>query len=93
MPELRPLTGRDPGSHQVSGASRRPTREFLTHTSNLLKFLVPHYVTEGKSYLTIGIGCTGGRHRSVAIAEALKKSLSGLEGVRVRVRHRDIANE
>jgi UPF0042 nucleotide-binding protein len=60
---------------------------------NLLKFLVPQYVHEGKSYLTIGIGCTGGRHRSVAIAEALKKGLSGLQGVRIRVKHRDIANE
>ena len=66
---------------------------FLTHTLNLLKFLVPQYVTEGKTYLTIGIGCTGGRHRSVAIAEALKKGLTGLNGVRIRVRHRDIANE
>ena len=69
------------------------THEFLDHTLNLLKFLVPQYVHEGKAYLTIGIGCTGGRHRSVAIAEALKKGLSGIPGVRVRVKHRDIANE
>jgi UPF0042 nucleotide-binding protein len=53
--------------------------------------LIPQYVAEGKTYLTIGIGCTGGRHRSVAIAEALKKGLAGLSGVQVRVRHRDIA--
>jgi UPF0042 nucleotide-binding protein len=92
VPDLRPLTGRD--SEVVNYMDKSPAkREFLTHTSNLLKFLVPQYVTEGKAYLTIGIGCTGGRHRSVAIAEALRKSLSGLEGVRVRVRHRDIANE
>ena len=44
-----------------------------------------------KSYLTIGIGCTGGRHRSVTIAEAIKRGLAGLKGVQTRVRHRDIA--
>jgi UPF0042 nucleotide-binding protein len=92
VPELRPRTGRDP--EVVKYIDRTKTnREFLEHTLNLLKFLVPHYVHEGKSYLTIGIGCTGGRHRSVAIAEALKKGLSGLKGVRTRVRHRDIGNE
>ena len=57
------------------------THEFLVHTLNLLKFLIPQYVHEGKTYLTIGIGCTGGRHRSVAISEALKKGLSGIPGV------------
>ena len=92
VPELRPHTGRDP--RVVEFLDRAPaTHEFLDHTLNLLKFLVPQYVTEGKSYLTVGIGCTGGRHRSVAIAEALKKGLSGIPGVRVRVKHRDIANE
>ena len=60
---------------------------------NLLTFLIPQYVTEGKLYLTIGIRCTGGRHRSVAIAEALKKGLSGLTGVRLRVAHRDISHD
>jgi len=92
VPVLRPHTGRDADVVKFinkSGASQ----EFLTHTLNLLKFLIPQYVHEGKTYLTIGIGCTGGRHRSVAIAEALKKGLSGLPGVRVRVRHRDIAHE
>ena len=92
MPKLRPHTGRDPQVVKYLDKSKT-THEFLTHTLNLLKFLVPQYVAEGKSYLTIGIGCTGGRHRSVAIAEALKKGLSGLKDVRVRVKHRDIANE
>lgn len=92
VPELRPHTGRD--SKVVKFLARaKATHEFLDHTLNLLKFLVPQYVHEGKSYLTVGIGCTGGRHRSVAIAEALKKGLSGIPGVRVRVKHRDIANE
>jgi RNase adapter protein RapZ len=92
VPELRPHTGRD--SEVVEFLERAPaTHEFLDRTLNLLKFLVPQYVTEGKSYLTVGIGCTGGRHRSVTIAEAMKKGLSGIPGVRVRVKHRDIANE
>jgi len=92
VPELRPHTGRDPDVVKYINKSRA-THEFLTHTLNLLKFLVPQYVHEGKTYLTIGIGCTGGRHRSVAITEALKRGLSGIQGVRVRVRHRDIAHE
>ena len=92
VPELRPHTGRDPEVLEYLDRSSA-TREFLKHTLNLLKFLVPQYVSEGKSYLTIGIGCTGGRHRSVAIAESLKKGLAGLKGVRVRVKHRDVAHE
>src|ERR671912_1757384 len=92
VPELRPHTGRDPEVLEYLDRSKA-THEFLAHTLNLLKFLIPQYVGEGKSYLTIGIGCTGGRHRSVAIAEALKKGLSGLHSVRIRVKHRDIANE
>jgi UPF0042 nucleotide-binding protein len=92
VPDLRPLTGRDAAVLKYIDQSKA-THEFLTHTLNLLKFLVPQYVHEGKTYLTIGIGCTGGRHRSVAIAEALRKGLSGIAGVRVRVRHRDIAHE
>jgi RNase adapter protein RapZ len=92
VPRLRPHTGRDRDVVRYLERSDA-THEFLRHTLNLLKFLIPQYVSEGKSYLTIGIGCTGGRHRSVAIAEALKKGLSGLKGVRVRVTHRDIALE
>ncbi len=92
VPELRPHTGRDPEVVRYLDRSNA-THEFLEHTLNLLKFLVPQYVHEGKAYLTIGIGCTGGRHRSVAISEALKKGLSGIPGVRVRVKHRDIAND
>jgi UPF0042 nucleotide-binding protein len=92
VPDLRPLTGRDAAVLKYIDKSKA-THEFLTHTLNLLKFLVPQYVHEGKTYLTIGIGCTGGRHRSVAIAEALRKGLAGMTGVRVRVRHRDIAHD
>lgn len=92
VPALRPHTGRDREVVRYLQRSQA-TQQFLKHTLNLLKFLVPQYATEGKTYLTIGIGCTGGRHRSVAIAEALKKGLSGIPGVRLRVKHRDIANE
>jgi UPF0042 nucleotide-binding protein len=92
VPELRPHTGRDDQVVKFLDRSAA-THEFLDHTLNLLKFLVPQYVHEGKTYLTIGIGCTGGRHRSVAIAEALRKGLGGIPGVRLRVKHRDIANE
>ena len=90
VPALRPHTGRDREVRRYLDRSEA-TADFLSHTLNLLKFLVPQYVKEGKTYLTIGIGCTGGRHRSVAIAEALKKGLAGLEGVQLRVKHRDIA--
>jgi UPF0042 nucleotide-binding protein len=90
VPALRPHTGRDKPVVKFLDRSEA-THQFLDHTLNLLKFLVPQYAAEGKSYLTIGIGCTGGRHRSVAIAEALRKGLAGIPGVRLRVKHRDIA--
>ena len=52
---------------------------------------MPQYIAEGKTYLTIAIGCTGGRHRSVAIAEALGKRLKAVPGIELHVRHRDVA--
>ncbi len=90
VPKLRAHTGHDPQVRRFLDQSTA-TKEFLDKTLALLRFLVPQYVAEGKTYLTIGIGCTGGRHRSVAIAEALRKGLTGLKGVQTRVRHRDIA--
>ena len=90
VPELRPLTGRDPGVRDYVCAAEA-VAPFLDKTADLLEFLIPRYNHEGKSYLTIGIGCTGGRHRSVAIAEQLKTRLSGITGVRWRIRHRDAA--
>src|SRR5262249_26140499 len=66
----RPWTGRSPRVARF--VLRTPAaRRFLQLTASLLKFLMPQYIAEGKTYLTIAIGCTGGRHRSVAIAEAL----------------------
>jgi UPF0042 nucleotide-binding protein len=61
--------------------------------SSLLKWMVPLYVQEGKSYLTVAIGCTGGRHRSVYIAEALKRELSDVKGVSLKLSHRDLVKK
>ncbi len=85
---LRRLTGRDP---KVVRFMRRhaATREYLDRLTTFLNFALPQYVQEGKSYLTVAIGCTGGQHRSVMVAEALKKSLAGAKNVRLRVKHRD----
>ena len=85
---LRELTGRD--AAVVKFMRRHPaTREFVERLTSFLTFALPHYIREGKTYLTVAIGCTGGQHRSVMIAEALKKSLAGVKGVRLRVKHRD----
>jgi UPF0042 nucleotide-binding protein len=65
------------------------TQEFIHRISDLLIYLLPHYVHEGKSYLTIGFGCTGGQHRSVMIAEEVGKRLHQA-GYRVKVVHRDM---
>ena len=89
---LRGLTGKDPAVRDYVTAADA-TKPFLDMTTDLLRFLIPHYITEGKSYLTIGIGCTGGRHRSVAVVEELKTMLAGITGVRWRVKHRHIAVE
>jgi RNase adapter protein RapZ len=90
--DLRPLTGFDQRVVEHIARDGR-LEEFYDHVVPLLEYLLPQYVAEGKAHLVIAIGCTGGRHRSVAIAEALKKGLSGIPNVRVRVKHRDIANE
>jgi UPF0042 nucleotide-binding protein len=85
---LRHLTGRDP--KVVRFMRKHPiTQDFVDRLTEFLKFALPHYVTEGKSYLTIAIGCTGGQHRSVMVAEALKRSLEHAAGIRLRVKHRD----
>jgi UPF0042 nucleotide-binding protein len=88
VPEFRKLTGKDP---KVAKYVRQfpQTKEFLDRTTDMLKFLLPHYIKEGKSYLTVGFGCTGGQHRSVFIAEEMKKRLSE-EGYRVKTSHRDM---
>jgi UPF0042 nucleotide-binding protein len=87
IPEFRPLTGRHP---KVAAYIRSfpQTREFLGRISDLLIYLLPHYIREGKSYLTVSFGCTGGQHRSVMMAEDVAKLLRRA-GYRVKVTHRD----
>ena len=91
VPALRRRTGRD-GAVARFMEKDASTREFMNRLEDYLRYLIPHYVAEGKSYLTIGIGCTGGRHRSVMIAEHLRRALAGVTGAGVRVRHRDIGH-
>jgi UPF0042 nucleotide-binding protein len=70
---------------------RQPlARTAIKKLTSLLRWMVPLYVQEGKSYLTVAIGCTGGKHRSVYIAEALKRELSDLKGVSIKIAHRDL---
>src|SRR6476619_1513035 len=90
--ELRPQTGLD---EEVRAYVESGTQagEFYGRLLPLLEFLVPAYVAEGKSHLTIAIGCTGGRHRSVTVADRIKRSLSPREDVIVRVKHRDVGLE
>jgi UPF0042 nucleotide-binding protein len=88
-PELRPLTGHDaPVREAVLGSE--DCQEFLNRSGGLLSFLIPRYAAEGKTYFTLGVGCTGGRHRSVAIIEELARRLQQeAAGIDLFVRHRD----
>src|SRR5215207_5859631 len=89
-PDLRPLTGHDaPVRDAVLGSE--DCQIFLEKTGGLLSFLIPRYAAEGKTYFTVGIGCTGGRHRSVAITEELAKRLEQENSdVDLFIRHRDV---
>jgi UPF0042 nucleotide-binding protein len=88
VPEFRALTGRDPRVAKYI-RSFPQTQEFINRISELLIYLLPHYIREGKSYLTISFGCTGGQHRSVMIAEEVNQRLRKA-GYKVKVQHRDI---
>ena len=87
LPEFRPLTGRHPKVAKYI-RSFPQTTEFIQRISELLVYLLPHYIHEGKSYLTIAFGCTGGQHRSGMIAEDVAKRLKKA-GYRIKVVHRD----
>jgi RNase adapter protein RapZ len=88
VPEFQRLTGKHP---KVAKYVRQfpQTQEFLDKTEEMLTFLLPHYIKEGKSYLTVAFGCTGGQHRSVFVAEEMKKRLTAA-GYRVKSAHRDM---
>ena len=88
VPKLRPFTGRDAKVRRYI-ESFPQTGQFLKRMRGLLTYLIPHYIDEGKSYLTIAFGCTGGKHRSVMMAEWLEKALAK-KGFATRVVHRDI---
>jgi UPF0042 nucleotide-binding protein len=87
VPEFRKLTGLDPA---VAAYVRKfpQTKEFLKRVTNLLLYLLPHYVEEGKSYLTVAFGCTGGQHRSVMMVEEIAGKLKRA-GYEVKALHRD----
>jgi UPF0042 nucleotide-binding protein len=89
VPELKRLTGQDEAVARYVMAAPE-TREFVRRTRELLEYVMPKYEREGKSYLTIALGCTGGRHRSVAIADALAQELSASLSVQITVVHRDV---
>lgn len=90
VPDLREQTGIDEDVRSYV-LDQPDAGEFLSRTADLLAFLLPRYEDEGKSYLTIAVGCTGGRHRSVAIAEEIGRNLQSGDDVQVTVRHRDLA--
>ena len=88
VPELKRFTGLD-GSVREYVLEKPATMTFITRVEELLTFLIPRFRGEGKSYLTISVGCTGGRHRSVAVAEALGRRFAS-QNVRLKITHRDI---
>jgi UPF0042 nucleotide-binding protein len=90
--ELRPLTGLDPKVVEYVEAGTQ-AGEFYGRLMPLLDFLIPAYVAEGKSHLTIAIGCTGGRHRSITVADRISRRLLGRDDVVVRIKHRDVEME
>jgi UPF0042 nucleotide-binding protein len=90
--ELRPLTGLDPKVVEYVESGTQ-AGEFYGRLMPLLDFLIPAYVAEGKSHLTIAIGCTGGRHRSLTVADRIARRLGGRDDVSVRIKHRDVEVE
>ena len=91
IPELRSHTGRD-GDVRDYVLGQPDAEEFLDRYTEVLRLLIPGYRREGKRYLTLAVGCTGGKHRSVAIAEEFARRLSA-EGIAAVARHRDLGRE
>jgi UPF0042 nucleotide-binding protein len=87
--KFKQLTGRHPSVARYI-RSFPQTQEFVRRITDLLTYLLPHYIREGKSYLTIGFGCTGGHHRSVMMADQIRKNLAQA-GYKTKVAHRDIS--
>ncbi len=91
VPDLKALDGRHEAVRGFLSGSAEG-KEFLVRLESFLDYLLPHYRREGKAYLTVGVGCTGGRHRSVAVVEELRRYLEG-QGVNPVVAHRDVDRE
>jgi len=91
VPELRPLTGQD-GKVIAYLTSEAEVGDAISRFTDMLAYLLPRFQREGKSYLTVGVGCTGGRHRSVMVSEALQARLAE-RGFRTTVTHRDISKD
>ena len=91
VPRLRRYSGKDPKVARYI-RSFPQTNQFLRRTESLLAYLIPHYIREGKSYLTIALGCTGGRHRSVMMADSVRRALAS-RGYTVKTVHRDLDRE
>jgi UPF0042 nucleotide-binding protein len=89
VPELRELTGREQAVVDYVARDGR-LEDLYAHLHALLDFLLPQYVSEGKSHLVVAVGCTGGRHRSVAIAEHLAERYRASDDLVVAILHRDI---
>ncbi len=89
IPKFKQLTGKNPAVARYI-RSFPQTGEFIQRITDLLTYLLPHYIREGKSYLTIGFGCTGGHHRSVMMAETVRKNMAAA-GYQTKVTHRDLA--
>jgi RNase adapter protein RapZ len=88
IPKLRRYSGKDPRVARYI-RSFPQTKEFMRRLEGMLLYLIPHYIREGKSYLTVAIGCTGGRHRSVALTESLRRTLKK-KHYAAKIVHRDI---
>jgi UPF0042 nucleotide-binding protein len=91
LPELRPFTGRDAAVIEYL-RSESEVEDTIARFVDLLAYLLPRFQREGKSYLSVGVGCTGGRHRSVMVADAINRRLSEM-GYKAKVMHRDIQKD
>ncbi len=89
IPELKPLKGTEPVVYDFV-MKHNETKEFLGHVNRLMDFLLPHYIKEGRTYLVIGIGCTGGMHRSPAVAMEISKHIEKMHGMKPNIIHRDM---
>ena len=90
--ELRPLSGNDRAVREYVMDNDK-AGEFLRRLLDMTEFLIPNYIAEGKTQLVIGIGCTGGKHRSVTLANELYEALEKAENYGIRIEHRDIGKD